>query len=72
MIIGLLILERKLLKGFYHIWVWRPSWSCDLNHLKKLSSPLPKEALIGPAVSEEKMFEIDGGFDWPRGFRGDV
>ena len=21
---------------FYHKWAWRPSWSCDLNHLYKL------------------------------------
>ena len=20
---------RRFLKGFYHIWAWRPSWSCD-------------------------------------------
>ena len=32
-------------KGFYHIWAWRPSWSCDLYHLYKLSFPLPKMAL---------------------------
>ena len=38
------------------------TWSCDMHHLYKLSSPLPKEApheilaLIGLAVSE-KMFE---------------
>ena len=44
-------------KGFYHIWAWRPSWSCDLDHLYKLSFPLPKEAphkiwlLIGQEVS---------------------
>ena len=31
-------------KGFYHIWAWWPSWSCDLDHLYKLSFPLPKEA----------------------------
>ena len=43
---------------------WRPSWSCDLDDLYKLSFPLPKEvpqknlALIGQAVSKEKMFEI--------------
>ena len=30
--------------GFYHIWVWRTSWSCDLDHFYKLSFPLPKEA----------------------------
>ena len=47
-------------KGFYHIWAWRPSWSCDLDHLYKLSFPLPKEAphkiwlLIGQEVSEER------------------
>ena len=43
-IIGLLVLEKKIFKGFYHISAWRPSWSCDLDHLYKLSFPLPKEA----------------------------
>ena len=63
-ITGLLVLEKKIFKGFYHIWAWRPSWSCDLDRLYKLSFPLPKEAphnnylaLISQAVSEEKMFE---------------
>ena len=32
-------------KDFYHIWAWRPSWSCDLDHLYKRWFPLPKEAL---------------------------
>ena len=31
--------------GFYHIWAWWPSWSCDQNHLSKLLFPHPKEAL---------------------------
>ena len=26
-------------EGFNHIWVWRPSRSWDLDHLKLLSSP---------------------------------
>ena len=43
-IIGLLVLEKKIFKGFYHIRAWRPSWSCDLDHLYKLLFPLPKEA----------------------------
>ena len=30
--------------GFEHFLAWRPSWSCDLDHLYKLSFPLPKEA----------------------------
>ena len=54
------------LKGFLnHIWVWRPSWSCDLDAVNKLSFPLPMEvpykilALIDKAV-REKMIEIVG------------
>ena len=31
-------------EGFYHIWAWRPSWSCDPDATNKLSFPLPKEA----------------------------
>ena len=29
-------------KVFYHIWAWRPSWSCDPDAANKLSFPLPK------------------------------
>ena len=32
------------MKGFYHIWVWRPSWSCDPDAANKFSFPFPKEA----------------------------
>ena len=31
-------------EGFYHIWAWWPSLSCDLGHLSKPSFLLPKEA----------------------------
>ena len=24
--------RRRYLKGFYHIWAWWPSWSCDLDY----------------------------------------
>ena len=64
-IIGLMVLE-KIFKGFYHIWAWQPSWSCDLDNLYKLLFPLPKETphniwlLIGQAVSEKKMLENNG------------
>ena len=27
------------LKGFYHIWAWWPSWSCDQHHVNKFSFP---------------------------------
>ena len=47
-------------EGFYHIWMWWLSWSCDLDHLNKLLFPHPKESSyemssIGVVVSE--MFE---------------
>ena len=40
-------------------------WSCDLDHLYKLSFPLPKDAphevcLIGQVVSEKKIVEYYG------------
>ena len=52
-----------MFEGFYHIWAWRRSWSCDPDTANKLSIPLSKEAphkmaLIGQAVLEKKMFEI--------------
>ena len=28
----------------FKLWPWRPAWSCDLDHLYKLSFPLPKDA----------------------------
>ena len=32
---GSLVLEKKILKGFYHTWAWRPSWSCDQHHVNR-------------------------------------
>ena len=34
---------EDFLKGFDHIWAWRPSWSCDPDAANKISFPLPKE-----------------------------
>ena len=25
--------REDFLKGFYNIWAWQPSWSCDLDYL---------------------------------------
>ena len=38
------VLEKKIFKGFYHIWAWRPSWSMDHDHFSNFSFPQPKEA----------------------------
>ena len=48
------------MKGFYHIWAWRPSWSCNPDAANKISFPLIKEAphknlsLISLAVSRKR------------------
>ena len=39
------VLEKKIFKCFYYIWVGRPSWSTDGEHFINLSFPQPKEAL---------------------------
>ena len=31
--IGPVVPEKKNFEGFYHIWAWQPSWSCDLDYL---------------------------------------
>ena len=36
--------RRRFFKGFYHIWAWRPSWSCDLDFLYTHWFPLPINA----------------------------
>ena len=39
-----LVPEKKIYLGFYHIWAWWPSWSCDQDHLSKHLFPHPIEA----------------------------
>ena len=34
--------EVDLKKAFYHIWAWRPSWSCDQDHFNILFHPIIK------------------------------
>ena len=51
------------MKGFYHIGVWRPSWSCDQHHANKFSFPYLKafiQNLVqnGSVVSEKIRFEF--------------
>ena len=44
--IGPLVPEKKNLKVFYHIWVLRPSWSCDRHHVKNFNFLVPKSLHI--------------------------
>ena len=36
--------RRRFLKGFYHIWAWRPSWSYELDYLYTYWIPHPIDA----------------------------
>ena len=35
---------EDFLSGFYHIWAWQPSWSCDPDFVIKFLSPLSMDA----------------------------
>ena len=60
------LISEKVLNAFPHIWVWRPSWSCDLYAANKTFVPSTHEgstkhlALISQAVLERKIFENGG------------
>ena len=51
---------NRFLKGFYHIWAWRPSRSCDPDAANKISFPLPMR------------LHIKFGFDLPSDFGEDL
>ena len=34
--------EEDFVLDFYHIWAWRPIWSCDQHCLTNFSSPIPR------------------------------
>ena len=38
--ISQVVLEKKIFLCFLSIWVWRPSWLCDLDEKYSLSFPL--------------------------------
>ena len=44
--------RRRYLKGFYHIWAWRPSWSCDQHAF------IQNLVMNGIVVSEKIRFEF--------------
>ena len=58
--------DPEILKGFYHIWAWWPSWSCDQHHVVRFSlnnflvpeSFHKKLVQIGKLVSEKIWFEF--------------
>ena len=62
--IGPPVLEKKIFEGFYHIWAWRPSWSCDPDAANKISKQF-KTKFRSPYP---RRLHIKFGFDRPSGF----
>ena len=49
--------RRRFSKGFYHIWAWRPSWSCGQHHVIKFSFLVPERKFQnGPRSPGPKWF----------------
>ena len=49
--------EKSIFEGFYHIWAWRPSWSCDLDH-----PAVPRSlSLNAPYLKEQQYIWFMGG-----------
>ena len=71
-IMGLPVLEKKIFKGFYHIWAWQPYWSCDLDNLYKLLFPLPRDApcevwlWMAKRFQRRRCLNIVNGRQWQR------
>ena len=51
------LLEKTILSGFCHIWVWRTSWSCDQDTVYKISMPLSMEAPYKVSNLSAKRFQ---------------
>ena len=49
--------EEDFLSGFYHIWAWRSSCSCDQDPVNKLLFPLPMDAPHKIWLSSAKRFQ---------------
>ena len=56
--------EKMIFEGFYHIWAWWPTWSCDLDHLYIISFSFTRRLYIKfdliVTVLEKKIFENGG------------
>ena len=39
--LGHSVLKKKSFDGFYHIWTWRPTWSCNQDHWTNFCSLIP-------------------------------
>ena len=62
--IGPTVLEKRILKGFYHIWTWQPFWSCDPYHVIKFSFPCTLKLSYKIWFRTAKYFLRKSGFNF--------
>ena len=59
--------REDFLKGFYHMWAWRPSWSCDQHHVILVPESFHKKLVrIVKVVSEKIWFEFLFDTPWTK------
>ena len=57
--IGPPVPKRRFLKGFYHIWAWRPSLSCDQHYVNKFKANIQHLVKKGPMITEKSKFQLE-------------
>ena len=55
-VIGFLVPKKEMFQGFYHIRAWKPSWSCEPEHLNN--------------IHPNRRLHMKFGFKWPSVFLG--
>ena len=57
MVTGLMVLEKKMFEGFYHIWAWRSPLPCEPDSSSNSGKLYMKYGFNRPSVVSEKIFE---------------
>ena len=57
--------RKRFLKGFYHIWEWRPSWSCDQHHNSMCLKVYIQNLVKNGRVVSEKKHVLYFIYKWP-------
>ena len=49
--------EENFFRGFYHIWVWGPDWTCDPDHLNNFAFLKALEAVYEIWLQSAQWFQ---------------
>ena len=57
--------KRRCLKDVYHIWAWRPLWSCDQHHVNIYSFPCTQKLTYKIWLKMAHLFLRKANFKFP-------